>query len=1463
MRLLLSSILLLLVSESAFALGGNIWDRLFRGWIRDDQTVSEKENLTETTRPDNEIPKDLIDALRIQYKDVPDRDDHVNNSVIQLFSQMKKVCEEENKCEPLAFEEDVWETAEGLYQGGYITVDARTKFIVDVMKLTKMPSSDILNTNKLRWIARYRDHTTINDFKSYLISKSHACVSEGQISNVKPCCLGPELKEDAATVFSLRSISQELPASCHGKKAPGATCGHHSQCCSQICMGLDSAHEVGVCASIKVCTSLVSLGGTCDLNSKPYCERGRCIEENWDAAGSGNCKAKDLQCSQDIDCCSNKCQSGKCVENRKCAKCTPMLGTPVAGEPCCPGTIHNTELNRCDSTFPPLVIPAGIVPTSSMVPNIINSIFNIIFPSAMAAETPAPPAESTPGGFVHNLSPEQEQELIDDMKLCRDLLKADQTKEAEECNARINDKKQQMIAQNIAGGTGQSNLATMSAEEYAARYQIPGITASTESNVENCTFNSWADQWISSTNLERNAEVAVRGYEVAFSGKVTDDYQWLPTSQKMLNEALKGIMQGMRNARVELSNSLGDRDIQLFCDCISLQGEDKLELTAEQYGEPLSAEDVIARNEKRKQIWQGEKCQTSRELRAALLATIEQDGGSDMDGFISTGIPGLQMLINLANERAIHHMTRMEKHIELEDQLKSILDDIDQVEWEKSRRHEVKLYSFVTWEWSGWLLVVIAVGLAIVSITLSVVTFGAAAPGVMVAYIAILILIFVNANDGRSPGWRDVKTRERNLFFKNIYYWDRYANFWVYDSNADDGAPANRKCKVHGFRYNCIKNFYATELDDEIESQTTQAAQDYKQWWQNYKDYRLLDLWLPAFYPSEQQDYFRENFFYTNTLTAALFRGVVVFALPEDGADLRFITSPDFEAEYNKFAGADVSGNKCIEKPVRIINPLDSENRDDGSITGCPINEYEFYNVNYDGTNGMYLAGIPQNCLNAPHGPTYTSQANYCAARKQEFESFQKIRDTILAYGGIELFRHFPESELPLRGTKPNGRKRESWRSKNPIDVVGPYLFPNFTRMEDPSGGVFPIIDSSGAPMQRYTFDQLKINAYKAAVKKYALCDKLKECGYTGDESNIDDLIGFSRFFQTEADADAFASYVYQMHFLWPKMSSHGKIGYPTIGLRAYLENMLLQLQILGSSAAVRSNGYFEYADLLQQRLDEANQWFSNFYSKQMAGNKSQNVEFMNNARAKVKAVVLSAQAFQGSPDYNKANIDYQLKDGQIAGINLQGVDPKTQKFISHLAQSRKRHDQYMSTFGQTKRGKHLTSKVSNFLSRFNNPLAKASQAVTGGLDNKSVSGLASAGQSSDAKAADGATIINNFGLGAGNQSPYGTNIPYGAGMNGYSKSSSSGSGAGVVNTGLSDIQLKKMLDSSKHDETLREFDPLDTIFTVISKAYKRNLDRVLTPRTYGLEQSNEKKTPKPKEIKDEKKKELMNLLEE
>ena len=423
--------------------------------------------------------------------------------------------------------------------------------------------------------------------------------------------------------------------------------------------------------------------------------------------------------------------------------------------------------------------------------------------------------------------------------------------------------------------------------------------------------------------------------------------------------------------------------------------------------------------------------------------------------------------------------------------------------------------------------------------------------------------------------------------------------------------------------------------------------------------------------------------------------------------------------------------------------------------------------------------------------------------------------------------------------TKPNGEVDRDWKKVGrirPIIDQGKFN-PDISHMTNADGEFKP----------KYVWNQDKINEIKKAVIKYATCEKLKECGANLTDENADELIGLKYFFQTEDDAKLFADYVYQMHFFWPRLSSDQIYSYPLLGLSAYLDLVNYNVKLLGSLNTMRSSGYADAYEAYNDDLAKRKGDYEQASGDTKMGAISRNAKYSRSLFSAMKLVNFSTG--QGVEDFNKA-----ISAGKESG-SLTAAD-SIKNHAMRLKEDQKKSAHYLEHANKTERGKKTLEKARAFSERFNDPLSMI-KTMNPGTGVNPLTGKSEA-KATD-KPAPKAPVISSYKVPEFKMPKSNYNQPsYGSNAN---------STQAMPAHGLGPEEVTSMLERARKDRSLRNITSDDSIFSIVSKCYKRNLDRVLVS-SQDIEKKNKSKTATPvierkikPEISDEKKNELKNLL--
>lgn len=180
-----------------------------------------------------------------------------------------------------------------------------------------------------------------------------ACVDLGKSCVSKTCCPG----------LSCQGIMAQSPWAIDDCKLQKETCTENTQCCSGLCLKNPHYSASGVCSMELRCVEVLLPDSPCDpiLNG---CLNSRCLPV-WNKSDLLNnqvnnqvCKRDQIACTQNDQCCSQKCMDNICVPQFKCQSCTPELEDLPEGGKCCEGLkkdvqgkckkvnfVHNQKLN--------------------------------------------------------------------------------------------------------------------------------------------------------------------------------------------------------------------------------------------------------------------------------------------------------------------------------------------------------------------------------------------------------------------------------------------------------------------------------------------------------------------------------------------------------------------------------------------------------------------------------------------------------------------------------------------------------------------------------------------------------------------------------------------------------------------------------------------------------------------------------------------------------------------------------------------------------------------------------------------------------------------------------------------------------------------------------------------------------------------------------------------------------------
>jgi predicted GIY-YIG superfamily endonuclease len=383
-------------------------------------------------------------------------------------------------------------------------------------------------------------------------------------------------------------------------------------------------------------------------------------------------------------------------------------------------------------------------------------------------------------------------------------------------------------------------------------------------------------------------------------------------------------------------------------------------------------------------------------------------------------------------------------------------------------------------------------------------------------------------------------------------------------------------------------------------------------------------------------------------------------------------------------------------------------------------------------------------------------------------------------------------------------------------------------------------------------------NMIIAGAKKYATCKKLlnnterPECnGSFGADS---DSLGFGYLFETETEAAEWAEYTYELHYVYSSVSKGNYIGYPLLGSNFYFEAVGAKIALLQGIWARRAIDKAEAAKLYESDLEKRMGDYSAL-GQAYDGTKSLNLKF-----SKRVFDLMADLNFSGTTNMESFNQSVAKANAAKAfsGADLSAVNALRKNAIRRN-EAIKRELTYKK---ENKNNKGLLVSNNNpNAQKLLNPIQSIAASNPGGSFSSG-----SLGSKLGEISKQLANISKNQKKGnkeAPRMSPFSSNFKmpsYGGGSsrasyNNNDSSSSSSAGSASNKTGVDNSSLLKSL---KNNKELTERLAGDNLFTIVSKAYKRNYGRVLSRNVSGVSS----KVKAKKVVTDKEKEQLKILLE-
>lgn len=642
------------------------------------------------------------------------------------------------------------EILNGLYTGGFFRNSSEIQTWID--KYFNLRAQNTSNYKRIRWNDKdgdtdYHDGSIpsgcnrksrwkklyinfANDVVNFLKNRKIECANSGDIATVKQCCDFNE--NNPLSPQQLPYIGYEAPTGANACGIVGKSCTKHTECCSGQCMLNDEVTPIkGTCAPVLSCYIKIQKDLECHPITKPYCltpwNTGgwnnkqfdvMCVPINHESVGIGECKQLTQACTNNTECCSDKCVSGSCDFNAKCTACLNN-GEPYVesdGIPCCPGHYPGMGDNpKCLPKFPPLILPSAKIKKPSQ--SIFQKIFNLIIPSAHATSS-CNFLNETQMGTIQSMTEDcfnQAQEGDDGINTCLKTVTVlkegykvtNFTTEKAALDTAISECGSDTACRDEAREEFHQKCQTysMSRMSHAATYNIPTLQSKTFSNLDTCQFNNLNDNWAEASNSEKNAELVVRAFEYLFSGGGAQDY-WVQAGRdgKNIFKRSKNVATLIKRIRRDYRAKQRKKDVLMMCKCVLSKKGEKLP------AEVLSFFNIAPECEGEKDAL--DKMMTNKEVSNSVGAT---------------GISHEVFLVSYAQikkEAAIDEFfdyTAINTEL---DQLVKYLngDEATSADWYKADRGYEKLYTFkVKWmsKWFKIFLIVVAVAIVMTGIILT------------------------------------------------------------------------------------------------------------------------------------------------------------------------------------------------------------------------------------------------------------------------------------------------------------------------------------------------------------------------------------------------------------------------------------------------------------------------------------------------------------------------------------------------------------------------------------------------------------------------------------------------------------------------------------------------------------------------------------------------------------------------
>lgn len=1276
--------------------------------------------------------------------------------------------------------------AQELYVGGYARQGHFDTYLLNYKNLQNFIATAPLNEQEKveYWWDKYEQLWL--GYLNAVKNNPQVCAGPGVSSTSKKCCAGLVEMTQVITVGdsckSQASSCSDNTQCCSGicnrdtdtsvgtcspitSMPTGGVCNANSDCLSNLCHKPE-VNSPGTCSTPKQCYKPVALGERCGDALTPLCQSGSCREVDSEVFG-GECLLNSNSCEANSDCCSNSCSNNICVENKICSNCAEKNTTPKSDQQCCEGLYLDTTSGKCRTNIRPLDFR---IPQTTLLEKILNNIF----PIAHAAVTTDEAQESTikrAKSECANLHTVNSSEYNTCMGMAENLVATSATErigltqaqtdkinaEDERCHSEYptgsvsrqecinaNEKNEQtLIRENKENGVDTGSGKT---QDLIKTQKAPAVSEKTYSDPKSCEFRSFNDNWRSASNIEKNAEIFLRGFEVVYSGKGTQDF-WQDGTKGNIWSRASNVARKFRTNRSKMIKNMAELDIKMACQCIAIWGPtnfsaDKQEFFASDVCAEQRASVMAQMGSEVNDLKTGTSKDDSSNSEIASLNSINGEDKNTIDAAkleeIDKGAAAIsheKLLIEWLGMRADAQMDRFTSNSELEKELIELSTFIEEKDFKEVWKGELKnkgrtldrgspegdnvlLYRFGVKYLKGWVklfVTVLAIAVAVFTMGTGLfVILGSGATGFLIAS-----LIGAYGSKG-APGVGDLQIFKKSSysFFKN---WDGYERYYI-GPLYDNKSPVDEtKCRIYAKASACLRSGYEIKLEG-----------------------------------------------------------------------MKYLTAYEGRSHFV------IDTNK----PLYATDSLYSMD----TMPGLSLSWKDIINQTRNEGVQYLMSTKPGGGTKSKGGKSY------------------KVKGT--GYLKTDVFKMALDQKyfIPLRGKF----------------VAKPFSQKN---------------------------DLLK------AAQKYALCKEMRQPNnpdcYLDDDTIQTEDYGFGNLFESTDEAKEFAIYTYEMHFLYSQISRDDYMGYPLLAQDAYFRAVAYNMKLVGSLAAQRAQNYGEtfalYKEDWEKRVGEYNS-----LGEVAIGSGTRNIKYSKkfyetfglldfSGETNLDTFDAAQASSQSSGGFNKAELS-ALNAGRSSAVN-------TNKQISKINAYNKANEGNESSVKRN-------STAALTMQKLNSPLAAFKMNKLGGGYGYSNVNDALSSISSDIDSLNNkmGSKYKTYGSNYGSQSGAASNFSFPSTNSGSYNTQGSVSN-GFVDDSPSDSSQELSAEDLKRNRELldalakdQELEPKgdDSLWTILSKAYKRNYSRVLKRKNDLGEQKTiiEKKQLKTIEDKSEQIK-LQELLEQ